>query len=113
MKLEDYKKAENIGAKIEAIEDLTKDHTLGRFSDSKEFTENNDDFYNARFINVFQTKVYHITGGGLDRLTIAKFKDMSGAKYHLTKNETIELQNFLKSMLEKRLDNLKKELGSI
>lgn len=116
MNIEDYKKAEDIVAKIDAIEGLTKDYTLGSVSESKEFTDNNGDFYNARFINVFLTKGYKDTGGGsvnLDRLTIAKYKDLSGVKYHFTKGEIIQLQNLLKSMLDNRLETLKKELDNI
>lgn len=116
MKIDDFKKAEDIVSKIDAIEDLIKEHTLGRVSNSKEFTKNNDDFYNAKFINVFETKGHHDTGGGistLGRLTIAKYNDMSGAKYHLTKGEIIQLQSFLSSMLENRLNTLKKDLDNI
>lgn len=116
MNIKDYKKAEVLVNQIDSIKDLTKDFELGRVSDSNEFEENNDDFYSSNFIRVFETKGYHSTGGGscdLSRMTIAKYKDMSGSKYELSKTETIQLQKFLKSMLDKRLDKLVSDLESL
>jgi len=116
MKIEDFEKASRLVSKIEAIKDLTKEHTLGRASDTTSFEENNNDFYNANFINVFETKGYHNTGGGSCtpcRLTVAKYKDMSGSKYELTKQETIKLQEFLKNLLDERLEALETELSTI
>lgn len=116
MNIEHFKKAKGIVSQINALEALIKKQNLGEVSDSPGFTKNNRDFYKACFINVFATEGYHDTRGGgiaLERLTITEYKDKSGQYYHLTKSEIIEFQNFLKNMLEKRMNVLYNQLESI
>lgn len=116
MKLEDFKKAKESVKKIDTIKEILKDFTLGRVSDSEEFESNNSDFYLANFLQVFETKAYHSTGGGhttLSRITIARYSDKSGPKYELSKQETIKLQEFLKEMLDNRLQSLIEAVESI
>jgi hypothetical protein len=116
MKVQDYRKAEKLVGIIDSIKDLTKDHNLGKISKEVSFTENNDDFQNANFIKIYNTTANHCTGGGsslLDRLTVCKHSDKSGSKYVLSKQETIKLQEFLKNMLDERLESLEQGLSKI
>jgi len=116
MDIDDFKKAEVIVSEIDSVKELIKDFSLGSVSATDNFRENNNDFYNANFIKVFETKGYHSTGGGSCepcRMTIARHKDMSGVKYELSKQETINLQEFLKSMLDTRIECLTSILKGI
>ncbi len=116
MKLEDYKKAEKLVDLIDSIKDITKEFNVGRVSNDESFTENNNDFCGAKFFHIINTEGHHSTGGGstsLSRITICKHKDRSGSKYVLSKQETIKLQEFLKGMLNGRLQSLEIGLNNI
>ena len=110
MKIEDYKKAEKLVEDLKAIEALLDRFTLGRVSDNIEFTENDRDFYNSQLFNVMKSKKHVSTG---DRITIAEFNDGSGAKYTLSKQETIRLQKFIEDLLTEKLISLEQDFEDI
>lgn len=116
MKIEDFNKAKGLVETIDNITKILSGHKLGRHTNEKEFTQNNDEFYLANFFNVVACRSFHNTGGGhseLPRVKISECKDGSGANYHLTKQETIDLQEFISKMLSDKKVNMENELKVI
>lgn len=112
MNLKQFKEAQVLFKQVDSIEKIIKNHKIGKDNEEQEFTENNDDFYGGKFFNIKKYIGYHSTGGGscdLERTMITEYKDGSGAKYHLTKEETLRLQDFIRHMLNDRLDALREE----
>lgn len=116
MKKETYKKAEPIIKKLDNIEKLIENYDLGWNDETIDFAENSDNFHQGNFFVIKNYNGYHSTVGGhseVSRVMICEFNDASGAKYHLNKQETIRLQEFVLDMLTKRKKELVEKLESI
>lgn len=116
MKIEDFKKAEGIIKQIDAIKAIVDRHSIGEVEESDTFEDGRHDFYGDNFFYVKNYSKQESTGGGsvsLPRCKICECQDGSGEAYHLDKQETFALQNFILEMLEIKLHVLEDKLKNI
>ncbi len=104
MKIKGFKEASKLFNEIKNTKKMIESFSFGTVSNEKTFIENNSDFHIARFLKIVETESTCVEAGTTWNLKRLSIRDDSNCnRYDLTKQETIELQNYIKSILENRL----------